>query len=173
MDASTKSDLPQTISSHSSESEALSLLLFVNLALAAEADKELEVEQLNRTHHRILFLVDYRPGVTIGEIVSLLRLTPQAVRGPLRTLIEHGLVRQEASNTDRRKRYLFTTADGDSLLTAVTKPQSRRISAALEIVGATKAEGFMAFMRVMMNTSDREWLYPPEKSGKRARRLPK
>lgn len=73
-------------------SEALSLILFVHLTMAEDADKRLASAGLNRTHHRILFLVDHKSGVTVGEIVNLLRLSAQAIQPPLRTLIDNQLI---------------------------------------------------------------------------------
>jgi Transcriptional regulators len=159
--------LTRTILPERREAETLALFLFAHLALASDADKGLAEEQLNRTHHRILFLVDCRPGVTVSELVNLLRVTPQAINSPLRTLIDHGLIRQKESATDRRKRDLFLTEEGEALLATVTEVQFRRISAVFDLADAKVTEGFLSVLRGLMDEADRNWLFPNKKAAKR------
>ena len=139
--------------------ETLNLFLFVHLALTSDADRGLSGAGLGRTHHRILFLVDARPGVTVGEIVAQLRVTQQAIQAPLRQLISAGLIRQDSSERDRRLRHLSTTALGRERLAATSKLQYRRIAEAL---GTNKARrsAFLATMRGMLDEVDRERMYP-------------
>jgi DNA-binding MarR family transcriptional regulator len=140
--------------------ETLTLILFVHLAIAADADKGLLGTGLNRTHHRILFLVAHRPGVTVGEIVTLLRLTPQAVQVYLRTLLDNNLVEQSSSEEDRRRRHLSTTARGKDFLALISRDQYARIASTLGTAGPTNAKSFINLMRDMLDESDRNWLYP-------------
>ncbi|WP_162849053.1 MarR family winged helix-turn-helix transcriptional regulator [Sphingobium amiense] len=143
-------------------SEALSLILFVHLAVAADADKALTATGLSRTHHRILFLVALRPGVTVGEIVTLLRVTAQAIQAPLRTLIESGLIEQQSSERDKRRRHLVLSERGQTFLTALADAQYARIAKALDDAGAGPVQGFLSIMQAMMDEHDRQWLYPAE-----------
>ncbi|MBT8472505.1 MAG: MarR family transcriptional regulator [Marinicaulis sp.] len=143
--------------------DALSLLLFARLALAADADSELASCEFGRTHHRILFLVAHRPGVTIGEIVTLLRLSAQAIQGPLRGLIDAGMIEQQSSERDRRKRHLNATAIGEEFLAEISNGQFERIANARRRAGDDSYDGFVRFMRALMEKADREWLYPSPK----------
>jgi DNA-binding MarR family transcriptional regulator len=140
--------------------ETLSLFLFVHLALASDADRDLAGAGLGRTHHRILFLVDCQPGITVGEIVTQLRVTQQAIQGPLRELISAGLVRQDSSEKDRRMRHLSTTPRGRQRLAATSKMQYRRISEALGAAHSQRRRAFLAVMRAMLDEHDRERMYP-------------
>lgn len=141
-------------------SDALSLILFVHLAIAGDADKGLASTGLNRTHHRILFLVAHKPGVTVGEIVNLLRLSAQAIQAPLRALLDNGLIEQQSSEKDRRKRHLVITERGMTFLDALSSTQFARIAEARRKAGDESFEGFLRIMRFMTNDADREWLYP-------------
>lgn len=145
-------------------SEVLCLILFVHLALVTDADKALAATGLNRTHHRILFLVALRPGVTVGEIVVLLRVTAQAIQAPLRTLLDDGLVEQQSSERDRRRRHLTLTDRGEKFLGTLSDAQHSRIEAALGAAGGLRYENFLDVMRGMTDWNDREWLYPPVKA---------
>ncbi|MGD9810515.1 MAG: MarR family winged helix-turn-helix transcriptional regulator [Sphingobium sp.] len=142
------------------EADALSLVLFVHLAIAADADKQLSPTGLNRTHHRILFLIGHRPGVTVGELFNLLRVSAQAIQAPLRTLIDSGLIEQQSSERDRRKRHLILSAEGQAFLAELASGQFARIAAARKRAGEESFEGFMRVMRMMMDAEDRDWLYP-------------
>jgi len=105
--------------------------------------------------------------VTVSELVNLLRVTPQAINSPLRTLIDHGLIRQKESATDRRKRDLFLTEEGEALLATVTEVQFRRISAVFDLADAKVTEGFLSVLRGLMDEADRNWLFPNKKAAKR------
>ena len=142
--------------------DALSLVLFVHLAFAEDADKGLAPSGLNRTHHRILFLVAHKPGVTVGELVTLLRLSGQAIQPPLRVLIDNNLIEQQSSEQDRRKRHLIITERGMTFLNTLTGRQFARFTEARRRVGDDSFEGFLRVMRAMTSESDREWLYPTD-----------
>lgn len=146
-----------------SEADALGLILFVHLAIAADCDKHLNAASLNRTHHRILFLVGHRPGVTVGEIVNLLRVSAQAIQAPLRTLIDSGLIEQQSSERDRRRRHLILSEEGAKFLEALSSAQFARIAAARRSAGEESFDGFLRVMRSLMDAPDREWLFPNRK----------
>lgn len=140
--------------------DALSLLLFAHLAVAADADRALAATGLNRTHHRILFLIALKPGITVGEIVGLLRVTAQAIQSPLRTLIDDALIQQQSSKRDRRRRNLVLTERGRTFLNTLSGAQYTRIAKAVGSVGKRQRQGFFDVMRGMMDEHDRDWLYP-------------
>ncbi len=144
--------------------DALSLILFVHLAIAGDADKGLGSTGLNRTHHRILFLVAHNPGVTVGELVSLLRITAQAIGAPLRTLIDGHLIEQQSSERDRRRRHLIITDEGRKFLDELSRGQFARIAEARRKAGDESFDGFLRMMRFMMDEGDRDWLFPPAKT---------
>src|SRR5689334_17802109 len=82
--------LPVVRSKTSDVQRALELFLFAHLNLAADAEAELASLGFHRTHHRILYLVAGHPGANVGDLISTLRLTPQAVQLPMRQLNEKG-----------------------------------------------------------------------------------
>lgn len=142
------------------EADALSLILFVHIAIAEDADKRLTPNGLNRTHHRILFLIGLRSGVTVGEIVNLLRVSAQAIQAPLRTLIDNGLIEQQSSERDRRKRHLVLSGKGAAFLESLASGQFARIAAARRNAGEESFDGFLRVMRSMLDEQDRDWLFP-------------
>jgi DNA-binding MarR family transcriptional regulator len=137
---------------------ALELFLFAHLNLAADAEKELVSLGFHRTHHRILYLVAGHPGTSVGDLISTLRLTPQAVQSPMRQLNEKGYIEQRYSSTDRRKRCLFITPKGEALVARLSGRQHRRLSEAFDLAGPAAVKGFLAVMESMLTEDDRRFV---------------
>ncbi len=134
---------------------ALEFFLFAHLNLAADADAGLRSLGFHRTHHRILYLVAVNPGTSVGDLVSTLRLTPQAVQSPMRQLNEKGYIQQRYSSTDRRKRCLFITSKGQTLVARLSSHQHRRIAKAFNLAGLAAVRGFLTVMEGMLTEDDR------------------
>jgi DNA-binding MarR family transcriptional regulator len=137
---------------------ALELFLFAHLNLAADAEDELTAFGFHRTHHRILYLVAGHPGISMGELISTLRLTPQAVQSPMKQLNENGFVEQRYANADRRKRCLFITPAGDALLSRLSSRQHKRLAQAFRQAGPAAVNGFFLVLEGMLTKDDREFL---------------
>jgi DNA-binding MarR family transcriptional regulator len=136
----------------------LGLFLFAHLRLAADADEELASLGLHRTHHRILHLAARAPGTSVGEIIGLLRLTPQGIQGPMRRLIRDGLIEQRSAERDRRKRQIYLTEKGAKLQSEIAAKQYERILRAYEIAGADNLDGFFRVMLALIDAGDAEYL---------------
>lgn len=137
---------------------ALEFLLFAHLNLAADAEAELTALGFHRTHHRILYLVARHPGTNVGDLISALRLTAQAVQSPMRQLNEKGYLEQRHASTDRRKRCLFITPKGATLVAKLSSRQHRRLAEAFQSAGSAAAKGFLAVMNNMLTDRDRDFV---------------
>lgn len=137
--------------------DTLTLFMLVHLALASDADAELTKHQLTRTHHRILYLVTHGPGVSVGRIVEVLRLTPQAVQGPMRRLLDDGYIEQRASNEDRRRRHLHATRKGEILLRTVSEKQFDRIARAFSKASTSAIYQFSSMLLRLADPEDLIW----------------
>jgi DNA-binding MarR family transcriptional regulator len=136
----------------------LELHFFAHLNLADDADRQLSELGFGRTHHRILYFVSRTPGITVGEMLSILRVTHQNVQRGLGELVRKGLIEQRTSMVDRRQRQLFITGEGQELFDQLTKRQFERISRAYAAAGQTAVKGFWKVLWHMIEESDREWL---------------
>jgi DNA-binding MarR family transcriptional regulator len=137
---------------------ALELFLFAHLNLAADAEGELASLGFHRTHHRILYLVGGHPGTSVGDLITTLRLTPQAVQSPMKQLNEKGYLEQRHSSMDRRKRCLFITAKGRSLVSRLSSRQHGRLAGAFDVAGPAAVKGFLSVMESMMTEEDRQFV---------------
>lgn len=135
----------------------LELLLFSHLNLAEDADRQLRTMSYGRTHHRILYFVSQTPGITVGELYSLLRVTPQNIQRPMRDLIREGYIEQRVSMADRRQRELFATPAGIALADQLLAGQLDRIARAYAAAGPEAVEGFWLVLSQMIEKTDRDW----------------
>lgn len=55
------------------------------------------------------------PGISVNELLSLLEISKQALHGPLRQLVEKGLIESNEAMHDRRVKQLSLTEKGTDL----------------------------------------------------------
>jgi hypothetical protein len=64
--------------------ELIELFFFAYRDFVADADRLLEAYGFGRAHHRVLYFVTRRPGLTIAELLEILRITKQSLNRVLR-----------------------------------------------------------------------------------------
>lgn len=92
--------------------EAMELIHFAFRRVVEAPDRALEKRGMGRLHHRTLYVVGKNPGIDIGQITELLGITKQGIHGPLKDLIDDGLVKVVRPEEDRRRKTLTLTAEG-------------------------------------------------------------
>ncbi|EIM72080.1 MarR family transcriptional regulator [Nitratireductor aquibiodomus RA22] len=107
-------------------------LFFAYRDFTADPDAILDEYGFGRAHHRVLHFVNRLPGLTVAELLEVLRITKQSLARVLKQLIDDGYIVQIPGPRDRRQRELYPTQKGRDLALALALPQSRRIRAALE-----------------------------------------
>ncbi|MCK5778151.1 MAG: winged helix-turn-helix transcriptional regulator [Rhodospirillales bacterium] len=135
--------------------EAIELLFFAYRDFTGEADVVLETYGFGRAHHRIIYFVGANPGITVGELLAILKITKQSLSRVLSQLVEEGFVDQETDQDDRRRRRLYLTEKGRALETELTQRQSKHIADAYRQVGADAVAGFRTVLRGLINEQDR------------------
>lgn len=93
----------------------IELLYFGYAAMVAGADQLLAARELGRAHHRALYFIARRPGLSVGELIELLAITKQSLGRVLKDLQREGLVRLDHGIEDKRQRLLTLTAAGADL----------------------------------------------------------
>ncbi|MCA9691099.1 MAG: MarR family transcriptional regulator [Myxococcales bacterium] len=131
--------------------EAIELLHFGYHAAIAESRRLLAAEGLSRVHHRILYVLRRRPGLTVGELTELNQVSRQAAHRPLQQLIGRGLVAVEVREADRRSRTLALSDEGRRLEAALTRSILRAFEDASAQAGPKAAEGWRALMRALVD----------------------
>jgi DNA-binding MarR family transcriptional regulator len=135
--------------------EAIELLFFAYRDFTGEADVVLETYGFGRAHHRIIYFVGANPGISVGELLAILKITKQSLSRVLSQLVEEGFVDQETDPGDRRRRRLYLTDKGRALENELTQRQSRHIAEAYRNAGADSVAGFRTVLRGLINAEDR------------------
>jgi DNA-binding MarR family transcriptional regulator len=148
---------------------AQDLLFFAYRDFTNAADVILDELGLGRAHHRALHFIGRNPGITVSELLGILRITKQSLARVLSTLVERGFVAQAPGSDDRRQRLLTLTAAGQALERRLFECQRERLVAAYREAGPTCVEGFRRVMRGVMDQSARAYL---EQSAARRREPP-
>lgn len=129
----------------------IELLFFAYRDFTSDPDQILMDYGFGRAHHRILHFVNRRPGLTVAELLDVLKITKQSLARVLKQLIDTGHIVQVQGPRDRRQRELYPTARGRALALALARPQSRRIYQALQGAGVADRIVIERFLKAMVN----------------------
>ena len=130
---------------------AQDLLFFAYRDFTAAADIILEEIGLGRAHHRALHFIGRRPGITVGDLLGILRITKQSLARVLTALVEQGLVAMTPGRHDRRQRLLALTDAGRGLERRLFESQRERLASAYREAGGPAVDGFRRVMRGIMD----------------------
>jgi len=128
---------------------ALELLFFGYRAFVAEPDRVLGGSGLQRVHHRILYFVGRNTGLSVGELVTILGVSKQALHAPLRELRERGLIEAPTAERDRRVKCLRLTDAGARLEGDLSGSQRRRLEGIFNDVGPEREAAWREIMAVL------------------------
>lgn len=134
------------------------LFFFAYRDFIADADAILSDYGFGRAHHRVLHFVNRQPGLSVAELLEILRITKQSLGPVLRELVDGGLLVQIPSLTDKRRRLLHPTEKGRNLSVDLTKLQSKRIHDALQSVDAQDRERIEKFLYGMINQEEHRFV---------------
>jgi len=129
----------------------IELLFFAYRDFTSDPDQILADYGFGRAHHRVLHFVNRRPGLTVAELLDVLKITKQSLARVLKQLIDTGHIVQVQGPRDRRQRELYPTAKGRALALALARPQSRRIAAALQDAVIADRVSVERFLKAMVN----------------------
>jgi DNA-binding MarR family transcriptional regulator len=136
--------------------QGIELLFYAYRDFTSDADEVLAAYGFGRAHHRVLHFVNRNPGMTVTQLLSILRITKQSLARVLGALIEKGLVRQDRGARDRRQRLLFLTPEGEALERRVSAPQRERVARAYREAGAEAVAGYRKVLIGLIDERDRE-----------------
>jgi len=135
--------------------QGIELLFFSYRDFTGEADQQLAALGLGRAHHRAIYFIGRNPGLTVSQLLAILKITKQSLSRVLQDLMAKGYVAQQQGQTDRRQRRLKLTEQGEGLERMLTEAQRRRIDRAYRSAGADAVEGFRRVMLGLIDEADR------------------
>jgi DNA-binding MarR family transcriptional regulator len=137
---------------------AQDLLFFAYRDFTNVADQVLEDLNLGRAHHRALHFIGRNPGITVSDLLTILRITKQSLARVLNALVDEGYVAQAPGYDDRRLRLLTLTEKGQTLERRLFESQQARIAQAYRAAGPEAVRGFRAVMRALIDKGARDYI---------------
>ena len=135
--------------------QGIELLFFAYRDFTAEPDVLLAEVGFGRAHHRVIYFVGRNPGMTVSELLTILRITKQSLARVLGQLVDEGFVIQRQGERDRRQRLLELTDKGTAFERHLTERQRTRFARAYREAGAEAVEGFRRVMLGLIDDADR------------------
>lgn len=148
--------------------DLIELFFFAYRDFVSDPDRILDEYGFGRAHHRVLHFVSRQPGLTIAELLDILRITKQSLNRVLKELIEKSFIESRTGTSDRRQRLLHATPQGHDLALKLAKLQTRRIMRALSDAGPEDKEAISQYLLCLIDPDDREHVqrlvFGPEKT---------
>ncbi len=138
--------------------QGMELMFYAYRDFTAEPDEILTEYRFGRAHHRVIYFVGRNPGITVSNLLGILKITKQSLSRVLGQLVREGFITQRPGPSDRRQRLLELTPQGADLERRLSESQRRRIAAAYREAGAEAVEGYRKVILGMINADDRHKL---------------
>jgi DNA-binding MarR family transcriptional regulator len=135
--------------------QGIELLFFGYRDFTAEPDAMLAEIGLGRAHHRAIYFIGRNPGISVTDLLGILRITKQSLSRVLGDLMHQGFVDQRQGTHDRRRRLLELTEKGVELERRLSENQRQRMARAYRLAGAEAVEGFRRVMLGLIDDADR------------------
>ena len=141
------------------------LLFFAYRDFTNAADMALEELGFGRAHHRVLHFVGRSPGITVSDLLGILRIAKQSLSRVLSVrLLEQGYVAQTQGRADRRQRLLTLTPAGLALERKLYERQRERLPSPIARRAPPRWTASRRVMRGIMNDAARAWLDGPDRT---------
>lgn len=135
--------------------QGIELLFYAYRDFTSDPDAVLIDHNFGRAHHRTIHFINRNPGITVAELLGILRITKQSLSRVLSQLIERSFVVQRQGTRDRRQRHLHLTPEGVDLEQKVSEPQRARVARAYREAGADAVEGYRKVLMGLIDEADR------------------
>jgi DNA-binding MarR family transcriptional regulator len=135
--------------------DLIELLFFAYRDFISDPDAILARSKFGRAHHRVLHFVDRNPGLTVADLLDILKITKQSLARVLKQLVDSGLIEQRPGEVDRRQRRLYATTHGQALSASLSAPQEARIKRALAALDPSARATVAAFLFGMIDSEER------------------
>ena len=136
--------------------DLIELFFFAYRDFVSDPDRILDEYGFGRAHHRVLHFVDRNPGLTIAELLDILRITKQSLNRVLKELLEKDFIESRMGTSDRRQRLLFATVKGHELAIKLARLQTRRILRALADLDPEGKEAVSRYLLRLIDPDDRD-----------------
>ncbi len=134
--------------------QGIEMLYLAYRDLTAEPDTILTKHGFGRAHHRVIYFVGRHPGITVSDLLAILKITKQSLNRVLGQLVAEDFIRQRPGLRDRRQRLLELTPKGIELERQLSERQRAGIARAYRQAGAEAVEGFRKVLMGIIDPAD-------------------
>ena len=110
----------------------IQLLFYAYRETFSDPKKLLNENSYGQAHLRALNLIERNPGINLGELMFLLKVTKQSLNRVLRDLINSKMIKQIKDGEDTRRKNLFLDKEGQIFFNKIYETQKKRIFHALK-----------------------------------------
>ncbi|MBM3516375.1 MAG: MarR family transcriptional regulator [Alphaproteobacteria bacterium] len=135
--------------------QVIELLFFAYRDFTSDLDAILRSCRFGRAHHRVIHFVGRHPGISVADLLGILRITKQSLSRVLNQLIAGGYISQRPDANDRRRRMLALTEKGRELERRLSAPQQARVARAFREAGAEAVEGYRRVLTGLIDDENR------------------
>lgn len=128
----------------------MELMIFAQSRFVRSADEKLAEMGLGRAHHRAMYFIGRKPGITVGELLTLLGVTKQSLGRVMKDLVDRHLVQMRHGDRDRRHRLLSLTDTGSTLERALYEEQRDRMAKAYSHAGQDAVAGYWTVLEALI-----------------------
>mgnify|MGYP005667815977 FL=1 len=110
----------------------IELLLKSYTSSFSDSEQTLKRNSLGKAHHRLIILVDNKPGLRVSEILNSLKITKQSLNRVIQDLIKKGLITQKKGEKDGREKEIYLSNKGVEFSNSLFNSQKTRILSAFK-----------------------------------------
>ncbi|MGP1351816.1 MAG: MarR family winged helix-turn-helix transcriptional regulator [Parasphingopyxis sp.] len=134
----------------------IELLFFGHAELMRSGDDILSAQDLGRAHHRALYFIARKPGLAVGELMTLLGVTKQSLGRTLGELEKRGFIIRQKGQRDRRQVLIRLTETGQALEDALFAAFREKMIASYGDAGPAAVTGFWTVLEKLLTEDMRE-----------------
>ncbi len=135
--------------------DMIELFFFAYRDFVGDADRLLATLDFGRAHHRVIHFVSRQPGLTVAELLDILKITKQSLNRVMKDLVDTAYVEARSGVIDRRQRLLYPTNKGKKLAMELAQMQSERFARALATLDPNAHTSAIKFLTAMIDTGER------------------
>ncbi len=136
--------------------QGIELLFYAYRDFTSDPDNILAEYGFGRAHHRVIHFVGRYPGISMAELLGILRITKQSLSRVLGQLLAREFIVRRKDGRDRRRRLLRLTEAGVELERRLSAPQRARVARAYREAGAGAVDAYRKVLLALLNEDDRE-----------------
>ena len=110
---------------------------------------------LGIAHNKVLHILSTYEGITIGELLTKLKITKQSLNRILRDLIKIDLIRFKKDSKDSRVKHVYLNEKGEKIFNEIFSKQKKRIYKALLSSSAKEVVDFNNVLKKLINSNER------------------